>query len=137
LRFAVLPVAVVLLAGTAIAANTSTVRRQLEFARFQSSSFGIVALYNVTSVRSGKSYKFKVLVTNGYGSWRDVTPPNTLLQLEDVYFSTPLTGWVAANDCVMGHAAVYRTPGRRAQLAIDCRAWGELRGRLSPRPLVL
>lgn len=109
-RIAVLLAAVCLFAGTSLAANGPTVRRQLSFARLQSSSFGIAAIYNAATCGADcTSYKPHLFVINDGRSWREVTPPHVLVQLEDVYFSTQLTGWVVANDCVAGKAFVYRT----------------------------
>ena len=91
-------------AAAALAHDETTVHRTLEFARLQSASLGIVATSDAVST----SYRPHVFVTDD-GRWREITPPRVLWQLEAVVFSSPRVGWVVANDCSAGKAAVYRT----------------------------
>jgi photosystem II stability/assembly factor-like uncharacterized protein len=98
-----------LLAGAALAKGEITARRELALARRQSPSLGVAAIYNV--VRCGtycKSYTPHIFVTGDGRSWREVTPPHLLLEVEAVAFSTP-RGWVVANDCAAARAFFYRT----------------------------
>ena len=109
-RAVVLLAVVGLFAGAALAGDKSRVSRELAFARLQTSSLGLAAIYEVVACgASCSSYTPHVFVTSESGSWREVTPPNLLSELEDVVFSTPLIGWIAANDCAAGRAFVYRT----------------------------
>jgi len=109
-RAVVLLAAVGLFTGVALARDEPRVRRQLAFARLQSSSFGIAGIYDVHSCGAVcTSYKPRIFITNDGRSWREVTPQHMLSELEDALFSTRLVGWVAANDCAAGKAFVYRT----------------------------
>lgn len=110
MRCGVALVAVVgLFAGAALANGETSVRSQLAFARLQSPSFGIAAISDaVTCGASCTTYRSHIFVTD-HGRWREVTPPHMLWQIEDVVFSSPLVGWVVANDCAAAKAFVYRT----------------------------
>jgi photosystem II stability/assembly factor-like uncharacterized protein len=97
-------------AGGALAGDESRGSSEVAFARLQTSSLGLAATYEVVACgASCSSYTPHVFVTNESRSWREVTPPNVLSELEDVVFSTPLIGWIAANDCSAARAFVYRT----------------------------
>src|SRR3954467_7104997 len=99
-----------LVAGAALARGEIAARRVLGLARLQSPSLGVAAVYN--GVRCGtycKSLTPHIFVTGDSHSWREVTPPHLLLEVEDVVFSTPGAGWVVANDCAAARAFFYRT----------------------------
>ncbi len=96
--------------GVALGRDEPRVRRQLAFARLESSSFGIAGVYDVRSCGAVcTSYKPRIFSTDDGRSWREVTPQHMLSELEDVLFATRLIGWIAANDCAAGKAFVYRT----------------------------
>jgi photosystem II stability/assembly factor-like uncharacterized protein len=69
-------------------------------ARLVGPSFGLV----VTSTGSHT----RLLAGDGR-TWRDVTPPHTRFQPEDLVFVDPKHGWFATNDCAAGRAIVDRT----------------------------
>jgi photosystem II stability/assembly factor-like uncharacterized protein len=99
-----------LLAGATLARGESPARRVLELARLQSPSVGVVAIYNVVPCGTYcRSYTPHIFATGDGRSWREVTPPHLLLEVEDVAFSTPREGWVVVNDCAAGRAIFYRT----------------------------
>jgi photosystem II stability/assembly factor-like uncharacterized protein len=109
-RVAALLAVVSVLAGTAPAADGPTARRQLSFARLESTSFGIAAIYDVAKCGRGcTSYKPHLFLTSDGRSWREVTPPRMPVQFEDALFLDPAHGWVVSNDCAAGRAFVYRT----------------------------
>jgi len=111
MRGVVVLVAVVcLFAGPAVARDEVPVRKDLALARLQSGSFGVAANYNVATCGAGcASFTPHVFVTRDGHSWREVTPAHLLIEVEDVVFSTPRVGWIAANDCSAGKAFFYRT----------------------------
>ena len=122
-RAVALVVAVGLFAGGALANGETSVRRQLAFARLQSPWLGIIAVSDaVTCGASCTTYRSHIFVSD-HGRWREVTPSRMLWQLEDVAFSSPLVGWIVANDCAAAKASVYRTAdGGRTWRATPVRA---------------
>jgi photosystem II stability/assembly factor-like uncharacterized protein len=99
-----------LFASAALANGEIAGQKVLAMARLQSRSLGVAAVYDVA--RCGtycSSYTPHIFVTGDARSWRKVTPPHLLLEVEDVEFSTPRAGWVVANDCAAAKAFFYRT----------------------------
>jgi photosystem II stability/assembly factor-like uncharacterized protein len=134
MRHAVVVLAVVgLFAGAALARDETARRTRLGFARLEPRSLGVAAIYNVIPCGTDcTSYRSRILVTSDGKSWRDVTPPHLLTEVQDVRFATPRVGWVVANDCAAGSAFVYRTTSggrtwRRARVpAANCSAGSRL-----------
>ena len=109
-RLVALLAVVCLFAGAALAREEVTVRTDLALARLESRSLGVSAIYNVVACGADcASLTPHVFVTRDGHSWREVTPSHLLIEVEDVVFSTPRVGWIAANDCSAGKAFFYRT----------------------------
>src|ERR1051325_762382 len=109
-RLVALLAVVCLFAGAALAREEVTVRTDLALARLESRSLGVSAIYNVVACGADRAFLTPhVFVTRDGHSWREVTPSHLLIEVEDVVFSTPRVGWIAANDCSAGKAFFYRT----------------------------
>lgn len=110
MRVIALLAVVSVLAGTSSAANRPTPRRQLTFARLESTHTGIAVVDDITTCgTSCTSDEPHVFLTGDSLSWREITPPHMLFQFEDAVFLDSNRGWVVANDCAAGRAFVYRT----------------------------
>jgi photosystem II stability/assembly factor-like uncharacterized protein len=89
-------------------------RSEVVLARLVSPSYGVAVVSTADRPR---------VVAVAGRTLRDVTPPRTLFQAEDLLFADRRHGWFVSNDCAAGRALVHRTrDGGRSWRATPVRA---------------